>query len=104
MAAADKKNSRGFNAPAVVLSGAAAIIFLYAVSLFIQGGFLAAQANEVRTKVYGAAGSEEALAAVAAQKAILNEKPRWLDEGKTTLCLPIEDAMQRLVTKAGNSQ
>ena len=104
MAAADQDRSTGFNTPAVVLCGAAAVIFLFALALFIQGGFRAAQANEYEVKVYSAADSEEATAAVAEQQAILDEKVRWLDEEKGKACLPIEDAMERYVNKVEESQ
>ena len=101
MASADKQNGTGFNTPAVVLCGAAAVIFLFAVALFIQGGFLAAQANEYEVKVYDAPGSEAAAASVAEQQAILDEKIRWKDEEKGTVIMPIEDAMERIVSQNG---
>ncbi|MEN8008449.1 MAG: hypothetical protein ABFS42_15680 [Candidatus Krumholzibacteriota bacterium] len=104
MALADKENKSGFNTTAVVFCGAAAVIFIFALSLFLQGGFLAAQAKENETKVYNAAGSQAARDAEAEQRAILNEKTRWLDEEKGTLCMPIEDAEARLVEKVGESQ
>ena len=101
MASADKQNGTGFNTPAVVLCGAAAVIFLWALALFIQGGFLAAQANEIEAKVYNSPGSEEAAAAVAEQQALLDEKVRWKDEEKGIVVMPIEDAMERVVSKNG---
>ena len=104
MASADKEIKTGFNTPAVVLCGAAGVVFLCAMALFIQGGFLAAQANDYETKVYGAPGNEEALAAVAEQKAILGEQVRWLDEEKGTVVMPIEVAMEQFVKKAANAQ
>jgi hypothetical protein len=85
----------------VVLCGAAAVIFLWALSLFIQGGFLAAQAIEIEAKVYNSPGTEEAAAAVAEQQAILDEKVRWKDEEKGIVVMPIEDAMERVVSKNG---
>ncbi len=104
MASADNENRSGFNTPAVVLGGAAAVIFLWALVLFLQGGFLAAQAQEFEAKVYNSAGNEDIQAALAEQRAILNEKTRWLDEEKGTLCMPIEDAEARLVNKVEQSQ
>ena len=104
MASADNENKSGFNAPVVVISGIAAAIFLWALVLFLQGGFLAAQAKEYEAKVYNSAGSEDLQAALAEQRAILNEKTRWLDEEKGTVCMPIEDAEERLVNKSGESQ
>jgi hypothetical protein len=100
----DTDRKTGFNTPAVVLCAAAGVVFLFAMALFLQGGFLAAQANEFEAKVYNAPGSEEARAAVAEQQAILDEKVRWLDEENGTLIMPIEDAMERLVTKVEKSQ
>ena len=103
MASADNENRSGFNTTAVVLGTAAAAIFLWALVLFLQGGFLAAQAKEYEAKVYDSAGNDELQAAEAQQRAILNEKTRWLDEEKGTVCMPIEDAEARLVNKSGDS-
>ena len=94
----------GFNAPAVVLCGAAGVVFLFALALYLQGGFLAAQANEYEAKVYNAPGSEEARAALAEQQALLDEQVRWKDEEKGIVIMPIEDAMERVVTKVEESQ
>jgi hypothetical protein len=100
----DTDRKTGFNTPAVVLCGAAGVVFLFALALFLQGGFLAAQANEFEAKVYNAPGNEEARTAVAEQQAILDEKVRWLDEEKGTVVMPIEDAMEQLVKNVGESQ
>jgi hypothetical protein len=100
----DTDRKTGFNTPAVVLCGAAAVVFLFALALFLQGGFLAAQANEYEAKVYDAPGREETRAAVAAQQAILDEQVRWKDEEKGVVIMPIEDAMERVVTKVAESQ
>jgi len=102
MAAVEYDRSTGFNTPAVVLCGIAVVILLFAVALFLQGGFLAAQANDYQVKVYEAPGNEEARAAVAAQQAILDEKVHWKDEAAGTVVMPIEDAMQRVVAKAAD--
>jgi hypothetical protein len=104
MASADNENRSGFNTTAVVFGGVAAVIFLWALVLFLQGGFLAAQAKEYEAKVYDSPGNEEIQAALAEQRAILNEKTRWLDEEKGTVCMPIEDAEARLVNKVEDSQ
>ena len=104
MASADNENRSGFNAPVVVLNGIAAAIFLWALVLFLQGGFLAAQAKEYEAKVYESTGNEEIQANLAEQRDILNEKTRWLDEEKGTVCMPIDDAEARLVNKSGESQ
>ncbi len=104
MASAESENKSGFNAPVVVISGIAAAIFLWALFLFRQGGFRAAQAKEYEAKVYDSPGNDELQAALAEQQAILNEKTRWIDEEKGTVCMPIEDAEARLVNKSGDSQ
>ena len=101
MASADKQNGTGFNTPAVVLCGVAAVIFLCALALFIQGGFLAAQANEIQAKIYDSPGNEEAASMMAEQQALLDEKVRWLDEEKGIAVMPIEDAMERIVNQNG---
>ena len=104
MASADFENKTGFNTPAVVLCGAAGVIFLFAMVLFIQGGFLAAQAIEYESKVYAAPLGDEARAADAEQRALLNEKVRWNDQEKGTVVMPIEDAMEQIVKQNGDSQ
>ena len=104
MAAADMEKGSGFNTTAVVLIGAAAVIFLCAMALFLQGGFLASQALEYEAKVYGAPGDEAAGAAVAEQQDLLNEKTRWKDGEQGTVVMPIEDAMERIVKQNGDSQ
>ncbi len=49
MATADTqqdRNESGFNAPLVILGGLAVLFAVYALSLFLQGGFLKAQEME----------------------------------------------------------
>jgi hypothetical protein len=83
----------------VVLCGLAAIIFVYALSLFLQGGYLAAQARETRVKTETPV--NEALQALQAEHAArLEEAPRWLDEQKTKAVMPIGAAMDRLAAEA----
>ncbi len=95
MAAAERKES-GFNIVTVGLCLAASVIFLYAVSLFLQGGFQAELALEYDAKTNGF--PDEARAAyVAEQQAILDERVRWLDEEQGTACMPVDDAIDRLV-------
>jgi hypothetical protein len=104
MAAAEMEKSSGFNTTAVVLIGAAVVIFLCAMALFIQGGFLAAQGIEYEAKVYNSPGNEAALAALAEQQALLDEKVRWKDQDKGTVVMPIEDAMEQIVNNSDDSQ
>ncbi len=89
----------GFNTPAVVLCGLAAIIFVYALSLFLQGGFLAAQAKAHDAKILEPV-NEILQTALSEQQTILDEGPRWLDAEHTKACMPIEDAMGRVVELA----
>ncbi len=102
MAAAGNEKSTGFNTTAVVLSGIAAVVLLFAFALFLQGGFLAAQAMEYETKVLNAPGNEDARMAVAEQQALLDEKVRWKDQEKGTVVMPIEDAMAQFVKRYGH--
>jgi hypothetical protein len=104
MAVADRPQDTGFNTTAVLLCGVAVLVFLFVMALFIQGGFLAAQGNEIEAKVYHSPGSEEKRAALAEQQALLDEKVRWRDEEIGTVIMPIEDAMERLVTELGDSE
>ncbi len=96
------REKSGFDAPAVVLCGLALVIFLYALSLFLQGGFLASRAKVVEAKQVQPA-NETLQAALAEQRAILAEQPRWLDEQKTQACMPIEDAMARVIEMNGGA-
>ena len=99
MAGNEKKT--GFNTTAVVLLGATVVILLWALALFLQGGFMAAQASEYAAKVYAPA-NESVQAYRATQQAILDEKARWLDEEQGTVVMPIEDAKARIVEKYAN--
>jgi hypothetical protein len=95
MAAADNKATNGFNAPAVVLCTIAALVFIVALSLFLQGGYLAAQKREARAKTETPV-NEALRAAQAEHLARLQEAPRWLDEQKTKAVMPVDAAMDRL--------
>ncbi len=94
------RGKSGFNTPAVVLCGLALVIFLYAVSLFLQGGFLASR-NKVQQVKLQQPVNEALQTALAAQQALLDEQPRWLDEEHTKACLPIAAAMARVVARNG---
>ena len=87
--AAATKNGTGFNTPAVVLGTLAVLIFVYALSLFVQGGFLKAQDILVQERTYGG-DNTVAQAAEAEQQALLEQG------------LPIEDAKRLLVEQAAN--
>lgn len=91
----------GFNTTAVVLSAVAAGILIWALALFLQGGFLAAQAQEYAAKTYEPVNGD-VQDYQAAQQAILDEQPRWLDQEQGTVVLPIDDAKEAIVQKYGN--
>jgi len=99
MAAVDRKANNGFNAPAVVLCAIAALVFIFALSLFLQGGYLAAQARETQAKTVTPV-NEALRAADAEQQARLQEAPRWLDEQKSKAVIPVESAMDHLAASA----
>ncbi len=95
MASADPKANNGFNVLAVVCCTAAALLFVVVLSLFMQGGYLAAQARETTAKTLTPV-NEPLRAANAEQDARLHESPRWLDEQKTKAVMPIDAAMDRM--------
>jgi len=99
MAAAEKNRNSGFNTPAVVLGGLAAIIFVFALSLFVEGGYNAARNREEQAKIYTVGLSEETIAQQVEQQAILDERPRYVDPEQGLLCIPIADAMARVVDR-----
>lgn len=99
MAAAEPKANNGFNAPAVVLCTLAGLVLVVALSLFLQGGFLASQA--LVTKRQTETPVNEPLRALEAEHAArLQEAPRWLDEQKTKAVMPIDAAMDRLAAES----
>ena len=101
MAAANDKKSgfQGFN---VAMSALAGLIFVYAISLFVQGAYNMALNKEIASKIYASDLSEEALAHQAAQQAVLDEEVRYLDKENGVLCMPIEEAMARVVAQNSN--
>lgn len=99
MAAAEKERSSGFNTPAVVLGGLAAIIFVFALSLFLEGGYNAARNREMQAKIYSVGVSPETEVLLAEQQDLLNEKPRYINAEAGIVCIPIEDAMARVVAR-----
>ncbi len=89
----------GSNAPAIILCSLAAAIFLFAVVLFLQGGFQAALAVETEYKTLTPVDPvmEQALAE---QQARLDEGVRWIDEEQGVVGLPIEAAIDALVNRS----
>lgn len=92
------RTKSGFNATAVVLLGTAVLIFLWALALFLTGGFQSARNREFAEKTYGPV-NPELERYEAEQRAILDEKARWLDRDKGTVVMPIDDAKARIVEK-----
>ncbi len=98
MAEAAKKNNSGFNTPAVVMSTLAVLLFVYALSLFLQGGFNKAYDLEYQAKVLNTEGRATA-EALAKQQAILDAGYRWVDKAGGRVGLPIEDAKALVVNR-----
>lgn len=99
MAADDRNTKSGFNALAVVCCAVAGVVFVYALSLFLQGGYLAAQALETKRQTETPLNGP-LLALQGEHQARLDEAPRWLDEQKTRAVMPIDAAMERLAAAA----
>ena len=95
MASADQNNS-GFNTTMVVTGVVAGALFLFALSLFLQGGFQTLQTRDQEAKAYGPV-NEVVVDHRMEQQAILDEETRWLDEEKGILCMPIDDAVELFV-------
>ncbi len=89
----------GFNTPAVVLGGLAVLLLALALSMFFEGGYLAAERQEEQVKIYTGGISEQRKVNLAEQQDLLHESARYLDPEKGVLCMPIEDAMKRVVAK-----
>ena len=69
---------------------------LFALSLFLQGGFQTLQTRDHEAKTYGPV-NETVVDHRMEQQAILDEETRWLDEEKGILCMPIDDAVELFV-------
>jgi hypothetical protein len=93
------RNESGFNTPLVVLGTLAVLIAVYALSLFLQGGFLKAQEKEKQFKILEAPADETVTAATAEQQDLLNGGVRWIDKDKGTVGMSIDDAKAALVNK-----
>ena len=98
MAAAEKKS--GFNTLAVALSALAVLVMVWALSLFLRGGFLAAQALEYEAKVLAPV-NEPVRMYEAEQQARLDEGYRWIDKEQGTVGVPIERAIELVVERNG---
>ena len=100
MATADKETTNGFATSTVVLCGLALVVFIYAASLFIQGGFNAAMGREYAAKVYGPGVSADLAALEAEQREILAGPVRWVDQERGVVAMPIEQAMTRILEQS----
>lgn len=98
-----QKTGTGFNTPAVVLLGLAALLFVYALSLFLQGGFLSAQGVDHRAKL-DLAGNPGLEANLVEQNDLLTAQPMWLDQEAGKLSLPIDLAKRRLIEQIGQQE
>ncbi len=76
-----KRDSRsGFDTLGVVLGVGAVVLFLYAVSLFLQGGYMKMMATERTAKVSDAPQLETVALALAEQRDKLDQGYRWVDK------------------------
>ncbi len=89
----------GFNTSAVVWCGAAFVIFMFAVSLFLQGGFRAVLAREYAAK-FLAPENRAVRETLAGQQAVLEAQPRWLDKETGRVGIPIDLAKQIVIDRA----
>ena len=97
-AATDSK--RGFDGLAVVCVALAAIFFVIALALFLQGGWQAARALEVEAKVLTPPNTDKA-DALAAQQAVLDGGYRWINQDAGTVGVPVERAVELIVERGG---
>ena len=86
----------GFDTFGVVILGLAVLIFVYALSLFLQGGFLKSRELEKEAKILTPVDTA-VQDALAEQNALLLEGVRWIDKDKGKVGMPIEDAKALLV-------
>ena len=98
MAAAERKS--GFDTLAVALSALAVLTFVWVLSLFLRGGFLAARAQEYDAKVLKPA-NETLRRYEAEQQARLDEGYRWINREQGTVGLPITRAVELVVERQG---
>jgi hypothetical protein len=93
------RNESGFNTPLVILGTLAVFFAVYALSLFLQGGFLKAQEMEKQYKILNAPADEAVTAATAEQQALLDNDVHWIDQDKGIVGMSIDDAKAALVNK-----
>lgn len=105
MAAQSSGNRKetGFDTPSVVLLTLAGLFLIYALSLFLQGGYLSARKADHARKL-DLPGDPALLSRQAAQQDLLNGEPVWLDREAGTVGLPIEVAKERLVQELASQE
>jgi len=91
-----KRKGSGFDTGSVALLALAVLLFLYALSLFLQGGFLSAQKVDHHRKL-DLSGDPALQAHEADQRDLLNAKPTWIDRDAGKVSIPIETAKEQLL-------
>jgi hypothetical protein len=99
----ETKSRSGFDTTAVVLLTLAALLFVFALSLFLRGGFLSAQAVDHRAKL-DLSGDPALEVHLAEQKDLLTTQPAWLDQEAGRVSVPIDMAKERLVENLGQQE
>ncbi len=87
----------GFNFPAVVILAIAVLVFVYALSLFLQGGYNKVHDLEFQAKVFDA--ESMATGPLAEQQAILDKGYRWVDRANGKVGMSIDDAKKLVVSR-----
>lgn len=93
----------GFDTFGVVMLGLAVLVFVYALSLFLEGGFLHSQELEKEAKILTPVDTA-VKDAQAEQDAMLLEGYRWIDKDQGKVGMPIEDAKALLVRQEARKE
>lgn len=94
------RKETGFDVASVALLALAVLFLMYALYLFMTGGFLSAQQVDHARKL-DLPGDPQLEAHDAMQLDLLTAQPAWLDREAGKVSLPIEAAKERLVEKHG---
>ncbi|MCP4549807.1 MAG: hypothetical protein GY835_25410 [bacterium] len=94
-----RKTKSGFDIVGVALCTLAALLFVYALSLFLSGSFNTALVDEREFKVMDVPVNAETAAVLAEQRAGLNEGVHWIDKDAGVVGLPIDLAKAAVVEK-----
>lgn len=90
----------GFPTFAVVCSALAVLAVVFALSMFLEGGWLAMRSREYERKVL-APENTEVQEALAAQEAALDAGYRWIDQEAGKVGLPVDRAVELIVERGG---